>query len=225
MGVTSERGGIGQGLYSLADLRLYVALTSSADKPAKDAKRVPYWLWEVLLPVRHRARRPDYSFGDLISLFVVRDLLAKGVPRRNIQTAEAYLRKKWNTDRPFTSGEIQTDGFAIYVDDNLIEGQIESADREGQQAMRELVYERLTAVEYDDGTGRAAYWTPWQHVLVDPRVQFGEPVVVGSRIPTAAVADAAHYAAREEIGRQFNLTPTKVDSALSFERRLAALRN
>ena len=227
VGVKSERGGIGQGLYSLADLRLYIALTSPDNATAaRDANRTMYWLWDVLLPVGHQPKRPDYSFGDLISLFVVRELLRKGVPKRNIQTSEAYLRRKWNTDRPFTSGEIQTDGFAVYVDDNLINGQIESADREGQQTMRELVRERLATVHYDDdGSGRAAYWTPSDHILIDPRVQFGEPVVAGTRIPTAAVADMSCYAAPQDIERDLKLTASKVAAALAFERRLAALRN
>ena len=229
MDVRSKRGELGQGLYSLADLRLYVAYAAledaDVDEAKKDAKRALYWLSNVLLPVGHHSKRPDYSFADLISLFVVRELHYKGVPRRNIQTAETYLRKKWHTDRPFVSGEIQTDGFAIYVDDNLIEGQIESADRGGQQTMRELVRERLTSVHYEGTTMHAAYWTPLTHVLVDPRVQFGAPVVAGTRIPTAAISDAAHYASPEEIGRQFNLIPTKVESALSFEQRLAALRD
>jgi uncharacterized protein (DUF433 family) len=80
-------------------------------------------------------------------------------------------------------------------------------------------------VHYDKDTQIAAYWRPSPDVLVDPRIQFGEPVVYGTRIPTAAIADATHYASLEEIGRQFDLAQTTVESALSFERQLAALRN
>ncbi len=220
--VCVERGSeLGQGLYSFADLRVYLALSGDKD----DAGHALDWLAHVLLPVAHHRRRPDYSFGDLISLFVVRELKKTGVRTRDIRQAERYLRVKWDTDRPFTSGEIQTDGRGIYVDDDLIAGQIESAERAGQQVMRELVRKRLTSVNYDDGTGRAAYWIPHQHVLVDPRVQFGEPVVSGSRIPTAAVADMAHYASPMEIQHQLNISGDKVEAALSFERRIASLRN
>lgn len=222
LGMVVERGSeLGQGLYSLADLRVFLSFTGEE----KDGGYALDWLADVLLPSGHRRRRPDYSFGDLISLFVVRELKNKGVRPQHIRDAERYLRSKWNTDRPFTSGEIQTDGRGIYVDDDLIAGQIESADRYGQQVMRELVRERLTAVHYDDGTGRATYWTPAKHVLVDPRVQFGEPVVDGTRIPTAAVADMTSFASPTEIQRQLGIPAQKVEAALSFERRLAALRN
>lgn len=226
VGATMERGSeLGRGVYSLADLRVYLAFSSEWEEPKKDAGRALDWLQDVLLPVGHHRRRPDYSFGDLISLFVVRELRRKGVHGPDIRAAERYLRKKWNTDRPFTSGEIQTDGRGIYVDDDLIAGQIESAEREGQQVMRELLRERLTSVHYDTVSERAAYWVPQEHVLVDPRVQFGAPVVSGSRIPTAAVVDMTYYASPVEIERQLSISAEKVDAALSFERRLTALRN
>jgi hypothetical protein len=100
---------------------------------------VGYWLGSVLNPVRRHPRRPDHSFSDLISLFVVSELRRRGVRPAAIREAEAWLRRKWQTDRPFVSEEIQTDGHGIFVDDRPVSGQIESADRHGQQVMRELV--------------------------------------------------------------------------------------
>ncbi len=210
---------LGQGLYSLADLRTFLALSGEP----RDGEYALDWLTEVLNPVGHRTRRPDYSFGDLISLFVVRELKRKGVRTRDIRTAEAYLRHKWDTDRPFVSGEIKMDGRGIFVDDHLIAGQIEAAERGGQQVMREAIRERLASVGYDDGW--AIYWTPATGVLVDPRVQFGEPVITGTRIPTEAVADMATWAEPAEIARQFGVRASKVQAALAFERERAALLN
>jgi hypothetical protein len=123
----------------------------------------------------------DYSFSDLISLFVVRELLNKGVTPRTIRMAESYLRRKWKTDRPFVTDEIQTDGRTVFVDDEIVSGQIESADRHGQQVMREVVSDRLARVRYHAGTAES--WSPADCVLVDPRVQFGEPVIAGTRVP------------------------------------------
>lgn len=210
---------LGKGLYSLADLRTFLALSGQRG----DGEYALDWLTGVLNPVGHRARRPDYSFADLISLFVVRELKRKGVRTRDIRTAEAYLRDKWGTERPFVSGEIKTDGRGIFVDDDLIAGQIEAAERTGQQVLREAISERLDSVGYDDGW--AIYWTPADGVLVDPRVQFGEPVVSGTRIPTQAISDMAVWANPGEIAKQFGVTATEVRGALSFERRREALLN
>lgn len=188
----------------------------------EDGDHVLNWLTGVLNPVEHHRWRPDYSFGDLISLFVVRELKLKGVRPRVIREAENYLRKKWKTDRPFISDEIKTDGCGVFVDDELIAGgQMESADRHGQQVMREAVSERLTHVRYDHGT--ASNWTPMRHVLVDPQVQFGEPVIEGTRIPTGSVVDMTSYATTDEVASEFGITTEQAEAALKFERRLSKL--
>jgi uncharacterized protein (DUF433 family)/GNAT superfamily N-acetyltransferase len=216
-----ERGTeLGKGLFSLADLRIYMAFSGHRE----DGDRVLPWLTEILNPVHHQAKRPDYSFGDLVSLFVVRELKKKGVRTRVIRDAEEYLRKKWNTDRPFVSDEIKTDGCGIFVDDELVAGgQIESAERHGQQVMREAVRERLTHVKYDDGT--ASSWNPTRFVAVDPLVQFGEPVITGTRIPTSSIADMATFASVAQIASDMGVTAKQAKAALNFEQRLAAIQN
>src|SRR4051794_28546060 len=107
----STRGELGQGIYSLAELKQYVALDAGPDA----GEQVLPWLMDILLPVAHRSRRPDYSFSDLISLFVVRELRRAGVQPRAIRDAEAHFRKLWHTDRPFARESIATDGVDVYA--------------------------------------------------------------------------------------------------------------
>jgi uncharacterized protein (DUF433 family) len=211
------RGDLESGFYALRDLRAFVAIDGSA----ADAERVPQWLRATLNPVDRRPRHPDYSFADLISLFVVRELLRKGVAAHTIRDAEIWLRRKWKTERPFISGEIQTDGRGIFVDDNLVAGQIESADRHGQQVLRELVRERLTRVHYHEGS--AAYWTPVNGVLIDPRVQFGAPVLTGTRLTTGLVSAAARELGRERAAQRFRIAADDVTRAVRFEKRLESV--
>ena len=190
----------------------------------EDSKRVLPWLSEILQPVHHQAKRPDYSFGDLISLFVVRELKRKGLKTPTIREAESYLRKKWKTDRPFVTDELKTDGCGIYVDDELVAGgQLESADRHGQQVMREAVRERLSNVHYSEGWATA--WNPARHILVDPRIQFGEPVINGTRIATELVADMAAYASVDKIAIDMGISEEQAEAALTFERHLAGALN
>jgi uncharacterized protein (DUF433 family) len=210
---------LGQGLFSLADLRAYVALSGEP----QDKDRVLRWLTDVLNAVHHRSRRPDYSFGDLISLFVVRELLMKGVRPRDVREAEDYLRRKWKTDRPFISEDIKTDGCGVFVDDELVAGgQLESADKHGQQVMREAVSERLTRVEYHDGM--AALWVPMHDVVIDPQIQFGEPVIAGTRVPTGSIAEMSEWASVGEIADEMGVSVEQANAALKFENcRLSAL--
>jgi hypothetical protein len=180
----SIRGELGQGLYSLGDLRVFVSYQAGEDA----GRHTLEWLTGILNPVGHTPRRPDYSFSDLVSLFVVRELLRKGVRPRTIQKAERYLRRKLRTDRPFVNDMIATDGRHVLHDDEIAgePEQIESADLEGQQVMVDPIREQLVSVHYSDGW--ASRWTPARRVVVDPAVQFGEPVIEGTRLRTTDLA-------------------------------------
>jgi hypothetical protein len=63
------RAQLNQGIYSLEDLRTYLAYYTG-DKAA--GTYALDWLTDALNPAEgHVPRRPDYAFSDLISLFVV----------------------------------------------------------------------------------------------------------------------------------------------------------
>lgn len=213
----ATRGALGAGVYGLAELRAFLAFSGSPE----DAERALPWLTSVLNPAGHRRRQADYSFSDLISLFVVRELLKKGVPQRTIHDAEKWLRAKWGTDRPFVRDEIKTDGVDVFCDDEVIPQQIESANRQGQQTLREAIKDRLTSVRYSDGV--AACWVPASGVVIDPRVQFGEPVVKGTRIPTEAVANVAQNLGADRATVRFGLTHDQIVAAVAFENQIASL--
>jgi uncharacterized protein (DUF433 family) len=215
--IDSTRGDLGMGVYSLAQLRLYMALYG---KP-EDGERVARWLRTVLNPVDHHRWHADYSFSDLISLFVVRQLRRKGVSPATIRNAESYLRLRWKTDRPFAREDIKTDGVEVFCDDAPQAGQIEAAGRRGQQAIRRVIESGLESVRYSDGG--AAYWLPSPGIVVDPRVQFGSPVMEGTRVPTDAVAGVARVMGVEQAVRRFDLPLEQVKNAISFEDRIASL--
>lgn len=215
--IEKTRGELGQGVYSLAELRTFLSLHG---KP-QDGQQAGYWLRRALNPVEHRPWQADYSFSDLISLFVVSQLHRRKVSTRTIRSAEQHLRIKWKTDRPFAREDIKTDGFEVFCADEPDGGSIEAASQWGQLALREVVQDGLASVFYDDGN--AAYWVPMKGVLIDPRVQFGEPVVEGTRIPTSAVAGVVNNLGREEAIRRFELPDDLLKSALTFEAKIAAL--
>ena len=213
------RQDLGSGVYSLAELRGFLGYYGGAEA----AERALPWLTHALNPVEHESRQPDYSFADLISLFVVRELTRRGVLMHRIQAAEAYLRKLWNTDRPFVSDEIQTDGHHVYWDEQPLADSIEVADVHGQRTFLQLVKDQLRHVHYHEGT--AVYWTPARYVLVDPRVQFGEPVVEGTRVTTDLLAEAVRRYGLDKTARRFDVAKHAVRSAANFEQQLAAFRN
>lgn len=221
----STRGHLGQGLYSLDELRGYLSLSDEED----DGRLAYRWLSYVLNPVVRQPRRPDHSFSDLISLFVVRELLRRGVAPRTIREGEEHLRKVLETDRPFVHDSIQTDGRDIFADGAQITGQIEAATRSrqspkrGQQVMLATVKDVLRGVHYVDG--QAELWSPAEGIVLNPAIQFGEPVLTGTRLATAVVAEIADDRGVDAAAEQFRIAPGQARAAIAFERELAAARN
>jgi len=222
----SIRGQLGQGIYSLGELRLYLAYHGGPE--AGDLAL--YWLTNALNPVAHASHEPDYSFSDLISLLVVRELVHLGVALHEIKEAEEYMRSRFKTDRPFVSEEVATDGETVFIRSEVQE-QVERANlpksqrggpRRGQQAQRKVIGPYLHRVKYSDG--RAVTWSPSEDVVLDPAVQFGEPVIKGTRVPTAAVAAMAEAAGIGEVANRLGLKEASARRALKFESKLSALR-
>jgi uncharacterized protein (DUF433 family) len=215
------RAELGLGIYSLDDLRTYVAFY--AGEPATGGLALT-WLTEALNPVPgHVARRPDYAFSDLISLFVVRELRRFGVKLATIRQAEQHLRVTTGLERPFVHRKVMTDGRDVWIVGDE-PGQVEAASGpRGQQASHVALEPYLKAVQYTDNV--AATWVPAEHILVSPHLQFGEPVVQGTRVPTAAVADIAAAAGLERAIARLGIDQAKAEAAVVFERQLAALRN
>jgi uncharacterized protein (DUF433 family) len=215
------RAQLGQGIYSLDDLRTY--LSYYADDVATGGFALN-WLSAALNPAHgHVARRPDYAFSDLISLFVVRELRRQGVRQAKIRQAEQHLRQTTGLERPFVHREVMTDGRDVWIAGDEPD-QVEAASGpQGQQASRVALSAYLTAVQYTDNV--AATWKPAEHVLLSPQLQFGEPVVAGTRVATAAVAEIAEIAGAERAAARLGIGQAQANAAISFEHRLTAFRN
>jgi uncharacterized protein (DUF433 family) len=133
------------------------------------------------------------------------------------------MRKTTGLERPFVHREVMTDGQDVWVvGDEPHQVEAASGPR-GQQASRRALAAYLKSVQYTDNV--ASTWVPTEHVLVSPHVQFGEPVVQGTRVPTAAVADVAESAGADRAAARLGIGQAEADAAIVFERKLAALRN
>ena len=94
-------------------------------------------------------------------------------------------------------------------------------DEDSTRAFKAIVKIDLRKVTFDDG-GVASSWKPADHVVLDPRVQAGAPVVNGTRIPTATIEDLAESQTPDEIAEEYRVPVVKVRAALEFQRRLRA---
>lgn len=228
---------IGTGLYPLRQAARLVG---------SDARTVGRWLkgysWKAkngrgrsrpLWPLEHVADEDlgderVLGFRDLLELRTVARFVDQGVSlrviRATIDVARAYLG-----DYPLHSRRFLTDGKRIFL---------QAVERAGEEPRlldvrrRQFVFEDIIrpslfgGIEYA-ADGQALRWFPLprsRQVVLDPQIQFGEPVVAEAGVPSDAVY-AAYLAEGKDVARVarlYAISPSAVQAAVRFEQQLAA---
>lgn len=131
------------------------------------------------------------SFHDLLSLEVVRRFRAKGISLQKLRALEQVLRERHpGVARPFAHELFFTDGVAIWMEQGPEDGPslVEVVGRRpGQYAWRPAIETFADEVRYSP-EGEALSWSLTERIEIDPRLQFGVPVVKGTRLPISVIA-------------------------------------
>lgn len=187
------------------------------------ARQLRYWVRSGLTQPTHprdpaRPGQSDVlSFHDVISLEIVRRMRRLGVSLQKIRTLEAQLRAHRPTaNRPFAYELFWTDGVNVWFelepgDSRLV--QATGRDRRNL-AWQPAIVTFAEEVEYEDGA--AALWKPAEHVHIDPRRQFGAPVVAGTRIPVHTVVENLEVATPPEVADWYGLSVEQVEAARAY---------
>lgn len=168
------------------------------------------------------------GFRDLLELRTVARFIEQGVSlrviRATIEAASEYLGQY-----PLQSRRFLTDGKRIFM---------EAVERVGDDPRlldvrrRQFVFNAVVrpslfeGIEYDQ-KGRAQRWFPVPRarvIVLDPEVQFGEPIIAVAGVPTDSLYAAykAEGKDRARVAKLYRVTPQAVSAAVVFEQRLAA---
>ena len=160
------------------------------------------------------------AFQDLVSMRVIAALRAAGVSWPRIHAAETWLRQHTGCQRPFATEQLWTDRSDVLADfgERLI-----AASQHGQLAMSILkdYLIPLSGLQFQDQV--ASKWSPRSGVMLDPAVQFGEPCIPNTRIPTRAIWSLVHGGDPPDlVAQSYGLTPEELSAALDWENKIAA---
>ncbi len=189
--VTTVLPNFGTGIYSFSEAaRILVRRT-----PGARVETLRRWVCEGLAPATFgtQSRRGSLlSFHDLVSLEVVRRFRDAGVSLQRLRKLEQALRKEMpDADRPFAHRLFFTDGAAIWAELSTEDGDKVFAELVGKRAnqyvWRPVIESFAREIRFDDN-GHAVAWQLSKRIEIDPRVQFGEPVVKGTRLPISVIA-------------------------------------
>lgn len=164
------------------------------------------------------------SFYNLIEAFTLNAMRRTDhhISMPNIRKALDYVRRRLKEKRPLLTERFLTDGVDLFLDKY---GQLVAVSKDGQLAMRAIMMDSLRHVRRDSQgmpsklylfTAPAA--KPAAEIAIDPRIAFGNPVLDGTGISTAILAQ--RYKAGDsidELAEDFGLSRDAVEQAIRYE--------
>lgn len=160
------------------------------------------------------------SFEDLVSLRIIAALRSAGLSWHRIREGEAWLRDATGYPRPFAREELWTSTTELFA---RFKGMLVALSRHGQIAMDALL-EFLIPVAGLRFEGRVARaWEPRDHIVIDPKVQFGEACIKGTRIPASSVASMVRSGdPKRFVMEGYGISEDELEAALDWAERVAA---
>jgi uncharacterized protein (DUF433 family) len=221
-----------QPAYGLTEASRYLSIPSATLRSWVAGRKYPtesgprFFKPIIQLPEDVRA---GLSFVNLVEAHVL-DAIRRHhqVPLGKIRQAIHYLQKHFSSTHPLAEQRFQTDGIDLFVEKF---GQLINVTQSGQMALRELLKAYLHRVERD-ASGTAVKLYPFTRkrdlsepkvVVIDPRISYGRPVLVGTGIPTAIVAE--RYKAGEsidELAEDYGRSRNEIEEAIRCELWLEA---
>jgi uncharacterized protein (DUF433 family) len=171
------------------------------------------------------------SFTNMVEAHVLSGIRYRhGVPLSAVRRAVNYLAKEFGSSHPLADKDFQTDGVSLFVD-HL--GLLLNVSAPGQFAMREILGALLRRVDRDNH-GLAIRLYPFSRrptltpagvleesprsVVIDPRVAFGRPVLVGTGITTLSIAERFDAGEEvEDLAADYGRLPREIFEAIRCE--------
>lgn len=216
------------GIYAPADVASYLLATMPAERHPPTSRRIIRWVRSGLVAPEQRAipgRELVVDFEDLITCQAITLFREAGFSLTEVRVAEQFFAGEYGTTKPFAHHDFW------YAKPDIvgrIDGRLVSGTRGGQILMEllESWLEPLNArLGFSEATGLSDCWQPVERVTLRPTVQFGQPCIEGTRIPTGAIQ--SHVIAGDSpelVARFFGVGLADVERAVAWEdRRRAAL--
>lgn len=221
--------------YSIAEASHYLQIPCSTLRSWVRGRRYPTEagpkLFEPLLvlPEASNGNPPALSFVNIVEAHVLDALRREHrIAMHKVRDALTFLEQQFSVKHPLTDQNFETDGVDLFVDKY---GKLINLAQQGQLAMRDILRVYLSRVERDvAGIPVKLYLFTRSHtvdepktVVMDPYVSFGRPVLAGTGITTAIIAE--RYKAgesMEDLAHDYNLLTQAIQEAIRCELDLKA---
>jgi uncharacterized protein (DUF433 family) len=172
---------------------------------------------------------PSLSFVNLVEAHVLDAIRREhNIRLDKVRTALNYVKQHLGVSHPLADQKFESDGVSLIVSRF---GQLIAVSEAGQLAMKEMLAAHLRRVEHDTA-GLATQLYPFTRkrqpdepkiIVIDPSVSFGRPIIFGTGVATAIVAE--RYKAGEsvdELADDYGCERKHIEEAVRCELALAA---
>lgn len=169
------------------------------------------------------------SFLNLIEVHILDAIRREhNIPLYKVRIALNYLNKEFPSKHPLANQNFETNGMDLFIEKY---GELINISSDGQLAIKELLKAHLRRVKRDPAgipiklypfTRKREAHEPMD-VVIDPDISFGRPVLVGTGIATAIVAE--RYKAGESINdlaKDYECKGSAIEEAIRCEMHLEA---
>jgi uncharacterized protein (DUF433 family) len=164
------------------------------------------------------------TFKNLVELHVLAVLRReRGVALASVRSALLALRRELGDKHPLLSSKLSTDkNRRVFVD---VLGKLINMSDAGQIEMREVIAQHLARISRDvDGVPVRLF--PFttskpnesaKPVVIDPRVQFGKPVLAGTRVVTTTLAERLRAGDTvDALAKDYGRPKAEIEAALRY---------
>jgi uncharacterized protein (DUF433 family) len=173
------------------------------------------------------------SFVNLVEAHVLDAIRRQhNIPLYKVRRALEYLQKHFDSKHPLADQKFETDGLNLFITKS---GQFINVSQNGQLAIKGVVEAYLRRIERDK-SGFALRLYPFVRphlagqtqdeprlIVMDPFVSFGKPVLVGTGIPTALIAERYKRGESiDELAGDYGRKRLEIEEAIRCELQKAA---
>jgi uncharacterized protein (DUF433 family) len=158
------------------------------------------------------------TFHDLVSVEVIRRFREEGTSLQAVRKIQADLREivPPHITRPFaTRVFFYTDGRSVWAQFGDVAREVVGR-RAGHLVIPDAIRTFAREIRFVDDV--ATGWELSPDVEIDPRVQFGAPVVRGTRIPVSTIAAQLRAGTPEQVADWYALTVRQVEGVAQYLR-------
>jgi uncharacterized protein (DUF433 family)/DNA-binding transcriptional MerR regulator len=185
------------------------------------ARQLHYWLRHGLAETTEDefSNFPLMTFDDLISFEVIRLLKGEGASLQAIRWLDRELKINSDFRRPFAHQLLFTDGAAIWaqIRDSKSQALELVGKRRGHFVWTDVIRSFAKEITWgDEYPFKALRWRLSRWVEIDPLVQFGQPVVRGSRTPVHTIASNLVAGTTKEVASWYGLDVAAVEGVKQY---------